>query len=316
MEWVPQESPVTGREARVALEPGERTEVEELRVRAGALSVRLLASGPHEGPLVLLLHGFPERAESWLEVLPRLGGAGFRAVAPDLRGYAGTDRPTGGYDLETLVEDAVALIRSQGRERVHVVGHDWGGAIAYHLAATRPERVRSLAVVNCPHPAVLARRMWRPGQLRRSWYMFFFQLPWLPERVLTLRRGSLVPRLIRAAAVDRSRFTDARLAPYAEAFSDVDAGRAALAYYRSAFRALLRPDFRERMREYPVIVAPFRLLWGTEDVALGLELTRDLQRWFARPVEVSYLEGVGHFAPLEAPGRVAELLLEHLRAER
>jgi pimeloyl-ACP methyl ester carboxylesterase len=279
-----------------------------------SLRMKALEAGPAQGPLVILLHGFPELSESWREVLPVLGAAGFRAVAPDLRGYGGTDRPKHGYDMGTLAADIYQLARHlQPGRPVHVVGHDWGGAIAYHLAAMHPEVVERLVVVNAPHPVVMARRIWKPAQLVRSWYMFFFQIPWLPERKLSENGGAAIPRLIRSALVDKSRVSEERLAPYAENFSHPEAARAAIAYYRNAIRGTLTPWSLWRMlRHYPRIRAPFLLIWAEEDVALGRELTYGLEPYFEHPPQVRYLPGVGHFAPLEAPERVAALVLEHL----
>lgn len=289
-------------------------EIRESFLDTGRLRMRVLSCGDERGPVVLLLHGFPELAESWIDVMTRLADDGFSVAAPDLRGYGGTDAPADGYDLDSLAEDVAALVRTLGRGPVGLVGHDWGGAIAFHVAATRPEVVSRLAVVNAPHPAVMARRVWRPAQLRRSWYMLFFQLPWIPERALTKGGGVRVARLIRSASVDRSRLTDERLAAHVRAFSSPDKARAPLAYYRAAFRGLLDRRGRERHARYPRIAAPFRLIWGTRDVALGLELTRDLERWFEHPVDVRYLDDVGHFAPIEAPERVAPLLSDHFRS--
>jgi pimeloyl-ACP methyl ester carboxylesterase len=279
-----------------------------------SLRMQALEAGPAHGPLVLLLHGFPELSESWREVLPVLGAAGFRAVAPDLRGYGGTDRPSYGYDLDTLASDIYQLARHLQPDRpAHVVGHDWGGGIAYHLAAFHPEVVDRLAVINAPHPAIMIRRLWNPAQLARSWYMFAFQLPWLPERKLSKDGGAAVPRLIRRAMVNPSRVSDERLAPYARNFSHPEAARAALAYYRAAIRGSLTPwGLRRMLRRYPRIRAPFLLLWAEEDIALGRELTYGLEPWFEQPPQVRYLPGVGHFAPLEAPEQVAAGLLEHL----
>lgn len=279
-----------------------------------SLRMQALEAGPAHGPLVLLLHGFPELSESWREVLPVLGAAGFRAVAPDLRGYGGTDKPRSGYDIDTLAADIYQLARHLQPDRpAHVVGHDWGGAIAYHLAAFHPEVVDRLSVVNCPHPAVMAERIWKPAQLVRSWYMFFFQIPWLPERLLSAREGAHVPSLIRQALVDKSRVSEERLEPYARNFAHPEAARAAIAYYRSAIRGSLTPKGFQRLRQgYPRIRAPFQLIWAEEDVALRKELSYGLEPWFEHPPQVRYLSGVGHFAPLEAPEQVTTLLLEHL----
>jgi pimeloyl-ACP methyl ester carboxylesterase len=282
-----------------------------------SLRMQALEAGPAHGPLVLLLHGFPELSESWREVLPLLGAAGFRAVAPDLRGYGGTDRPRYGYDLDTLSADIYQLARHlQPGRPVHVVGHDWGGAIAYHLAARHPEVVDRLVVINCPHPGVLARRIWKPSQLARLSYMFFFQIPWLPEKKLSENGGAAIPRLIRRALVNKSRVPEERLKSYAENFAKPGAARAALAYYRTAIRGAVTPwGLRTLRKSFRRIRAPFLLLWGEEDVALERHLTYDMERYFEHPPQVRYLPGVGHFVPLEAPEVVAESLREFLGGE-
>ncbi|MDC0710958.1 alpha/beta fold hydrolase [Stigmatella sp. ncwal1] len=275
-----------------------------------SLRMQALQAGPSNGPLVLLLHGFPESSESWREVLPVLGEAGFRAVAPDLRGYGGTDRPKSGYDIDTLARDIQQLARYLQPDRAaHVVGHDWGGAIAFHLAAWHPQTVDRLVAVNAPHMEVMVRNLRNPAQLLRSSYMLYFQLPWLPERRLSKNGGAAVARLIRRALVNPARVPEERLARYAENFSRPEAVSAALAYYRHALRGLL---LQRGPRRSPRIRAPFRLIWGKEDAALGIELTQGLEPWFEHPPEVRYLPGVGHFAPLEAPEQVAALILEHL----
>jgi len=276
------------------------------------LGVHALVCGPERGTPVVLLHGFPELAESWREVMPIVARDGLRVVAPDLRGYGETDRPRDGYDLATLTGDVVALIDALGGV-AHVVGHDWGGAIGYEVAARHPDRVLTLTAVNAPHPQVMARRAWQPAQLLRSRYMLFYQLPWLPERLLSRDHGRGLPARLRAGAVSLERLTDTRLAPYVAAFSTPARARPAIEYYRRAFRALLHPSYWRDARRYPRIRAPFRLIWGVEDRALGRELTVGLDGYFERPVDVQYLDGVGHCAPLEAPARVAALIAEHLR---
>ncbi|WP_257457457.1 alpha/beta fold hydrolase [Archangium lipolyticum] len=281
------------------------------------LRVQVLEAGPADGPLVLLLHGFPESSESWREVLPRLADAGFHAVAPDLRGYGGTDRPEGGYDLDTLANDVVQLARHlQPGRPVHLVGHDWGGLIAYHVAAMHPEVVERLAVINAPHPSKMARHLLNPAQLARSWYVFAFQIPYLPERLLSARGGALVPRLIRRAMVDPSRVPLGRLAEYEANFSQTGAARAAIAYYRELFRRNFTPRGLRQMRNYPRIRAPFLLIWGDRDVALSKAFTRGLEPYFEQPPAVQHLPEEGHFVPLEAPEKVAALLIEHFTVSR
>lgn len=279
--------------------------------------MQVLEAGPANGPLVLLLHGFPELSESWREVLPRLAEAGFRAVAPDLRGYGGTDRPEAGYDLDTLANDIVQLARHLQPDRpVYLVGHDWGGIIAYHVAAMHPEVVARLAVVNAPHPERMAREIWKPGQLLRSWYIFFFQLPFLPEYLLSARGGALVPRMVRRGMVDPERVPPGRLAEYEANFSKRGAARAAIDYYRMLFRRTVDPRRLREPRSYPRIRAPFLLIWGERDAALSRQLTQGLEPYFEQRPAVHYLPEEGHFVPLEAPEKVAALLIEHFSAGR
>jgi pimeloyl-ACP methyl ester carboxylesterase len=262
----------------------------------------------------VFLHGFPELAESWRDVLPLVAGEGFFTIAPDLRGYGQTDKPRTGYDGKTLAFDIVHLIDAKAGGRAHLIGHDWGGAIAYHVAALHPERVDRLAVVNCPHPAVMMRRIWSPAQLGRSWYIFFFQLPFLPEWMLSRNGGAAVARMLRGAAVDKTNFTRERLAPYAANFADPQVAHAGVQYYREAFRDLFRPSARTLTTRYPKIRAPFRLIWGEKDAALGKQLTYGYEPYFEGKPEVHYLPDVGHFGPIEAPAKIAAEVVEHLRA--
>lgn len=280
------------------------------------LRMNALEVGPARGPLVLLLHGFPELSESWREVMPPLAEAGFRVVAPDLRGYGDTERPKGGYDLDTLALDVVNLARHLSPERpVHLVGHDWGGIIAFHVAAHFPDVVDRLAVINAPHPALFLREMKKPAQLLRSWYVFFFQLPFLPERLLSAGGGAQVPRMLRRQMVDPSRVPPGRLALYEAHFSRPEALRPPLAYYRELFRRFLAtPWGRRRLRATPRTRAPLLLIWGERDPALRVSFTQGLEPYFEQPPTVRRLPDEGHFVALEAPEKVAALLLEHLGA--
>src|SRR5262249_45467114 len=183
--------------------------------QVGTIRVHYVSQG--EGPLIVLLHGFPEFWWSWRDQLAALADAGFRVVAPDLRGYNDTER-AGPYDLDTLAGDVVNLVHKLGAERATVVGHDWGGAIAWHLAAKRPDVCERVAVLNAPHPAAAVQVIRsNPRQLRRSWYMFFFLLPWLPEARLLADGARIIDRVYGANAVNRSVFSDEVVRPFREA---------------------------------------------------------------------------------------------------
>ena len=264
-------------------------------------------------PVVVLLHGFPETWWSWRYQLIPFSEAGFRVIAPDLRGYGETDK-TGPYDLDTVVGDVCALIDSLGLEdkRVCIVGHDWGGATAWHLAARRPEYCGRLAVLNCPHPgmmreALLTRPKW--AQLRRSWYIFLFQLPLLPEWLLARHGGANVVRAIRGSSVDRTHLTGEEVRPFREAVLRPGAARAMVGWYRAA----LRPGVAQTAR-YQRITVEALLIWAKEDPALGYdELVPGTERFAAR-LRVEPIEGCGHFVQSERPDRVNALLLDFLAA--
>lgn len=293
--------------------------IEEIELEAGTLRVRALAAGGPDRPLVVLLHGFPELALSWRHVLPGLAAAGYRVVAPNLRGYDGTrtaatgDR-RGPYDLATLVDDLAALVHALGRDRAVVVGHDWGGAVAWAAAVLRPELLERLVVVNCPHPAAFADEVRRrPRQLLRSAYALAFQLPRLPEWALTRRDGALVAALLRAGALDPTVWSDAATQPYRAALCEPGAAAAALGYYRAFARTAL--GFR-RLARRRLVDRPTLVIWGRHDPALDRSLLDPpvLARWFAPGVEptVRVVGESGHGVPTEAPGRLLDELLAWL----
>ena len=284
-----------------------------LFVEANGLRFHALAAGPWRGPLVLLLHGFPEYSRSWRHQVPELARAGYRAVAPDLRGYGQTDK-RGPYDLATLVEDLAALVRALGHERAALVGHDWGGAIAWMAAHRRPEVVERLAVLNAPHPATIAREVVRnPRQLARSSYVLAFCVPRLPERLLTARRARAVATILRAGAHVKSAWPPEELERYRHAFLEPGAAGAALGYYRALAR---RPRWIHCVAERRPIDVPVLVVWGLEDRAVGEEFAdpERLEPWLGRDNRptIQRLEGVGHFVQNEAPGPVTDALLAFL----
>ncbi len=285
----------------------------ELRLRANGLEFFALDEGPQDGPAVLLLHGFPELSRSWRRQLAALGAAGWRAVAPDLRGY-GQSGKDGPYDLQTLSRDVAELVRALGRERAVVCGHDWGGAVAWGTAVYHPEVVERLVVLNCPHPGVMAEQLLtNPRQLRRSLYMVFFQVPWIPEWVLTRNGAAEVARALRGGSAVRAAWPREETDHYRRAFLQPGAARAALGYYRAAFRGwgAARRDGRARP-----IAAPTLIVWGALDRFLGRE-TVDLDKmapYFApgNAPSIRFLEEAGHFVQNEAPERVNQAMLEWL----
>lgn len=284
------------------------TETRERRVPLSTgISLHVVEAGPEDGPVCLLLHGFPESSFGWRTLIGPLAAAGFRVLAPNQRGYARSDKPRGigAYRLDRMVDDAAALLDAVGAESARVVAHDWGGAVAWYLAAARPERVERLAILNMPHPAAMRRRILRDReQLRRSWYVFFFLLPWLPERSLRRQRWRKLRGAFRASSRPGT-FSDEELDRYVADAARPRALTSMLHWYRAAF---LRPAPRPASWRVRV---PTRIVWGVRDVAIVPELAAESAARCDR-AEVVRLPDAGHWLHHEEPERVASLVLEHL----
>src|SRR5262245_7765192 len=270
------------------------------------VTLRYVEAG--EGPLVVLLHGFPEHSHCWRRQVPALTAAGFRVLAPDLRGFneSGKPRGVGSYRLRALGDDVVALIRLAGTERAAVVGHDWGGLIAWHVAMHHPEAVERLAILNAPHPAAFRRELASVVQLLRSWYVFFFQLPWLPEMLLRAGDFALFDRALRTEPVHRGAYTEEDIRLYKEAMRRPGALTAMVHRYRALF---WYPRDGLPVR---TIHAPTLLIWGERDRYLNAGLSRGLRRWVSN-IRVERLADSSHWVPNDAPGRVNEMLVGFLK---
>lgn len=249
-----------------------------------------------QGPLLILLHGFPECWYGWRNQIPELSKT-FRVVAPDMRGYNLTEKPqkVSDYEIEKLADDIAALIKTLGYEKAFVTGHDWGAAVAWAVASFHPEVVEKLAILNVPHPAEMSRAFmefnWK--QWVRSWYIFFFQLPWLPEKVVGTKR--FFTQSFNKMAMNPNAFNEEDIAVYTEAFSQPGAVRSAIAYYRAAFRSVFKKQ------SFPKIKCPVLVLWGVQDTALGVELTYNTAAHCLQKPEILYDESSGHFVQHDNP---------------
>jgi pimeloyl-ACP methyl ester carboxylesterase len=268
-----------------------------------------IIEGPDDGPVVVLLHGFPELNISWRHQIPALAAAGYRVVAPNQRGYAGSVRD-GSYATGDLAADVVAMLDAVGAERAVVVGHDWGGGVAWTVAHLYPQRVAALVAMNCPPPRVLGEHLLRsPRQLRKSWYMFFFQLPVLPERFVSRS----MPGILRGGSHVREVWNRESLTPYAEAFATADDAHGPINWYRGAFRSAFRSALRNSGRHLHPIAVPVLVIWGVHDAFLGQELVspQALRSTLSFPNEATVvpIESAGHFVQNEAAQEVTEVLL-------
>lgn len=282
--------------------------VEPLRLRTNGIGLHAVAAGPPDGPLVLLLHGFPECAYGWRRQIGVLAAAGLRVVAPDQRGYGLSDKPAGvaAYGLDALADDVAGIADALGRRRFSLVGHDWGGIVAWHLAARDSGRIDRLAVLNAPHPATLRRHMRaHPSQALRSWYAAAFQIPWLPERLLAA--GGFAP--LRTVLVRTARgpgtFTPEDLRRYRAAWEQPGAARAMLNWYRALARRGGGPAPSGR------IGAPARVIWGDRDPFLDSRLAEAALALCDRG-EAFHIPEATHWVQHEEPERVNDLLLGFL----
>lgn len=274
-------------------------------IAPGSLDVR--ESGPAGGPPVLLLHGFPQGADSWDSVAPALNHAGYRTIAPDQRGYSPGARPTGraSYRLADLTSDALAIIADRAAGRAHVVGHDWGAAVAWRLAARFPDAVRSLTAVSVPPAAAYARSLVTTRQILASWYVLAFQVPGLAERFLRADARGYSPRL--SAALRRTGQTRELARRDAARLADPAALTAALNWYRG----ITAPGPRDAD---PPVTVPTLFVWSDGDTALTRQSTELAHRHVTGPYRYAELRGVSHWIPEEAPEQLTELLLAHLAA--
>ena len=280
-------------------------------IRANGLDFMVDEAGEGDD-VALLLHGFPENRFSWRGQIPLLAGLGWRVIAPDLRGYGQSSRPTrkADYEIGCLVEDVAGLFDAVGARRRLLIGHDWGAAIAWASALERRLPLDGLVIMNVPHPAVLARVMrasWR--QPLRSWYMAFFQLPWLPEAVMTANGAKAIGDAFTGMAVDKSRFPAQVTDVYRQNALIPGAMTAMINYYRANTSLLSRWGPTP-----PVVGVPTLMIWGEEDTALGIENT-DGYGALVRDFTLHRLPGVSHWVQQEAPERVNAILGDWVTAK-
>lgn len=264
-----------------------------------------------EGPLMLMLHGFPDFWYSWRHQIPEFA-QDYRVVALDLRGYNDSEKPVGlpAYRMEELLQDVRGMIQGLGYESCVLVGHDWGGAIAWTLADAYPQLVERLIVLNIPHPARFAQGLTTPSQLLRSWYIFFFQLPGLPELLLRLSDAQLVATLLQQSVVNPTTFTEADLQRYRAAAAQPGALTAMINYYRAN---LLQSPWMQR--DWQPLQVPTLLIWGEQDVALGKELAEGTDA-YVQDLTLRYIPDAGHWVHQEKPALVNQFMREFLRSLR
>jgi pimeloyl-ACP methyl ester carboxylesterase len=244
--------------------------LEHVTLPTNGIRLHVTQSGSRYGSLVILLHGFPEYWYGWRRQIQHLADAGFRVWAPDQRGYNLSDKPRGtaAYRFDELANDVIGLIDAAGVEKCCLAGHDWGAAVAWWVALRYPDRLNKLAILNVPHPAVMVHTLTNSmEQLRRSWYMFFFQIPFLPEAILRNDDCGLLVRTLMTGSSPGS-FTKEDIDKYRQAWWRKGAITNMLNWYRAALQ--MPPDMSGDMH----IKVPTLILWGAQDIALGRELAQ------------------------------------------
>lgn len=274
----------------------------------GGVRLHAVAAGPSDGPLVILLHGFPEFWYSWRKQIGPLAAAGFRVVVPDQRGYNISGKPpeVTDYAVSKLVADVIAIADQLRCDTFFLAGHDWGAAVAWATALGFPNRVRKLAILNVPHPEVFLRTVRSdPRQMLRSWYIAFFQLPRIPEwRFSSNNFAEGVKALV--ASSRPGTFTQEDLDQYREAWSNPGTVRAMINWYRAVFRA--RPPMPADLRVH----VPTRILWGQRDKFLLPEMAQESVA-FCDSAELTYFPEATHWLQHEEPEAVNSALIEFFR---
>ncbi|HUB54277.1 MAG TPA: alpha/beta fold hydrolase [Mycobacterium sp.] len=274
--------------------------------RRNDLTFDVLDAGPPDGPVVVLLHGFPQHNDSWTAVIDRLTTAGYRCLAPNQRGYSAGARPPRrrDYRIPELVADLGALIDASGARRVHLVGHDWGAAVAWAAAADMPERLATVSPISVPHPAAFLKSFLNSRQGLASWYMYFFQLPRIPEWLLTRRNGAVVAETLRRGGQSR-----AAAERDAQAMREPGALKAAINWYRAM------PMLNPRAINQKVSV-PTLYVWSDQDIALLPKSAHDTARYVTGEYRFEILSGVSHWIPDEQPDKLTDLLLDWFAAHK
>jgi pimeloyl-ACP methyl ester carboxylesterase len=258
-----------------------------------------------EGPLVVLLHGFPEFWYGWRLQIKPLADAGFRVVVPDTRGYNLSSKPDGvaAYDVALLAADIKGLIRERGAESAMLAGHDWGGSIAWTVAMNHPEVVQRMAILNAAHPRKLSQGLHHPSQLRRSWYFFFFALPDLPETVVHANNWHFFRHFLHDA---RPPFTPEETERYVEAWSQPGASTGMINYYRSS----VRQDQKKAEAALRPLKAPTLVIWGDRDAYLDSDLAEPEHDDVPNLDRVEHLPDASHWVHHDEAERVTQLLID------
>lgn len=269
------------------------------------MNFHVKVAGDEDGELVVLLHGFPEFWYGWKNQIDVLADAGYRVVVPDQRGYNKSEKPKGvdEYHIDKLRDDVVEIIYQFNRDNAIIIGHDWGGAAGWHIASTQPEAVRKFIAINIPHPAVMPEVMRRhPKQIFKSLYMLFFQIPWLPEKLLSINDYKIMKRTLKQSS-NKNTFSRMDLDEYQKAWSENGALTGMLNWYRAV------PDGLKSLEEK--VEVPVQIIWGMNDRFLSKELAEASFKLLGTGTIV-WIENATHWVNHEQPEMVNRHILRFL----
>ncbi|ACK73547.1 alpha/beta hydrolase fold protein [Gloeothece citriformis PCC 7424] len=277
-------------------------------IKTNGINLHYVTAG--EGKLMLMLHGFPEFWYSWRHQIPEFS-QDHKVVALDLRGYNDSDKPQSqdAYKLQEIVADIEGVITALGYDNCILVGHDWGGAIAWQFAYTYPNKVEKLIILNLPHPAKFSEGIRNPQQLMKSWYAFFFQTPFFPEWILQANDYQLIESGFKMMAVDKNIFTQKDLNAYKDAAAKRGALTGMLNYYRSTAQGLMTRS----PKDWGILEVPTLMIWGEDDAALGKELTYGTEV-YVKDFTIKYIPNCSHWVQQERPQLVNQYIREFLRS--
>jgi len=277
-------------------------------IETNGIKLHVVMAGPKNGQPVFLLHGFPEFWYGWRKQIPALTEAGYRVIVPDQRGYNLSDKPKGvkAYSIDKLANDILGLIDALSYKKVNLIGHDWGAVVAWAFAIWHPGRLRKLGILNVPHPAVMLNFLRRgdPEQLRRSWYIFTFQVPWLPEYFLRKNDWRNAVRVLRGSGKIHT-FTNEDIIEYKQAWSQPGAMTAMINWYRAAVRYL--PKLLKDVQ----VKDPTLMLWGMQDTALSHRMARPSMD-YCDDGKLAFFEDATHWVQHDEAETVNQLLIEFL----
>lgn len=288
--------------------------IEKQFIRAGDITLHTVFAGPEDGEPIVLLHGFPEFWYGWRVQIPVLAEAGYRVIVPDQRGYNLSEKPSGvqSYSIGTLARDVKNLVETLGYEQVYLVGHDWGAAVAWAVSLIYPELLKKLVIINVPHPGVMQKQFQSLNlqQISKSWYIGFFQIPALPEVLLSANNYANMARAMTGSSLPET-FSEAEIAEYKRAWDQPGALTAMINWYRAIARRTGRSG-GSMSADSARVTVPTLILWGEQDVALEKSMAKDSVE-LCEDGELIYFPNATHWLQHDKPNAVNRELLAFLQ---